>query len=140
MSFPPIKTVDVDLSRRSAKPREKPVPPVRPFQERWRDTALFAGAWGSLAGACAWTSQHGSAFGGALMGGGGAAAIAATFIGVRQLMLQDRWDEDREAVSGLAAGSIASAPMCTGTCTPKAYIPDMLRVAELARPRFASSQ
>lgn len=37
--------------------------------------------------------------------------MAASFIGLREVLLQGRWNEDREAVSGLAAAVIGG---CSG--------------------------
>ena len=81
-------------------------PEVRPLPDRARDYAVAAGVCGGLAGACG-AARHGAPV---LVGGFHTAmqcgAISAAFIGLRALLLQDRWEEDREGVSGLAAGII----------------------------------
>ena len=53
------------------------------------------------------TRHHVSAFTGAAAAGSLGAFYAASFIGLRHLIIQGNWREDREAVSGLAAGMLA---------------------------------
>ena len=82
-------------------------PPVRPLGERARDAAIFAGGVGAFFGACAATLQHASAFTGMAVVGGGSAAAAASFVGMRHAIVQGDFRQDNEVVSGLAMGTIA---------------------------------
>ena len=73
------------------------------MQERARDYAIVAAASGGALAAIN-AGYHGAPV---LMNGIKAAALygagAASFIGLRHLMLDGRWHEDREGISGLAA-------------------------------------
>ena len=81
-------------------------PPVRPLSERARDVAGACGACGALTGACLAAQSETLILGGALYGGTGAAALGGSFVALRHGLLQGRWEQDREGVSGLAAGVI----------------------------------
>ena len=90
-------------TKAAARPHPHPRE-ARPLAERARDYAIVVGGSGAFAGACATTVHHGSAFRGAAFVGVPAATIAASFIGLRHLLLQGQFENDKEAVSGLAAG------------------------------------
>jgi hypothetical protein len=95
------------LGRCHAMPEQRaPPPPVRPVLERVRDYAIVAGGSGGLLGACLAARHGASMFVSIGLFGGSTAAAASGFIGLRYALLQDRWEEDVEAVSGLAAGAI----------------------------------
>lgn len=86
--------------------------PVRPWRDRVRDTAIVAGVGGSVSGAVLVYGESASVavmLRGALWAGGHWAIAAAAFVGLRQAMLQDRWQEDREVVSGSAAAFVGAA-------------------------------
>jgi hypothetical protein len=101
---------NVAIEKRPAAPQQV-VPtsgvPIRPLQDRARDYGILVGGGGSIIGACLSTHQHASAFVGALYGASVGGVLAASFIGLRHALLQGRFEDDREAVSGLAAGTIA---------------------------------
>lgn len=78
----------------------------RPLTARARDYAILGGGVGGFVGACMATRHHASAFGGAAVAGAASAALAASFIGLRHAIVQGQFEQDREAVSGLAAGSL----------------------------------
>lgn len=101
--FPPPAPYSAPL------PPPRPPPPVRPLFDRCRDYAAVCGTSGAVAGACLATKQHASAFGGALYVGIYTAGLTAGFIGMRHALVQGQWEQDKEAVSGLAAGSLAMA-------------------------------
>lgn len=82
-------------------------PPVRPLTERARDSAAIGGACGSMVGACLAARHEASLLGGALYFGGGWAALGVSFVALRHVILQGQFEDDREGVSGLAAGVIA---------------------------------
>lgn len=92
----------------TSPPSPSPVA-VRPFEERLRDSALAAGALGSFVGACLAARHERSLISGVAWPGASAALLVAAFIGLREAQLQGRWEEDREGVSGLAAGVIGCA-------------------------------
>ena len=81
-------------------------PPVGPVLERARDFAIAAGGPGSVIGACVAARHEASILTGVVALGGGTAALAAAFIGLRHALLQDRWEQDSEVVSAFAAGAL----------------------------------
>ena len=83
-------------------------PPVRDIVVRLRDNAIVASSCGAFLGACMATRQHASAFSGMMYGGAAGAALATSFIGLRHGLIQGRWEEDREVVSGLSAATIGA--------------------------------
>lgn len=83
-------------------------PPVRPLSDRARDTAIFAGGIGAVGGACASTFQHASAFLGMAVFGGGTAALAASFVCLRHVLVQGDFRKDNEAVTGIAMGTLVA--------------------------------
>ena len=88
----------------SSASAQSSAPEVRPLPDRARDYAIVAGVCGGLTGACG-AARHGAPV---LVGGFHTAmqcgAISAAFIGLRALLLQDRWEEDREGVHVHVAG------------------------------------
>ena len=85
--------------------------PVRPLRERVRDYTIFAGTLGGVFGACRGAQRNlpsVAIVGQAVWVGGHWAAATGGFIGVRELLLQGRWEEDREGVSGVAAAAVGS--------------------------------
>lgn len=89
------------------KTPSRPPPPVRSLPERALDYAMLSGAGGGFVGACMVTRHHISAWKGAAGLGGASALLGASFIGLRHALLQGDFSQDREAVSGLAAGGLA---------------------------------
>ena len=85
--------------------------PVRPLRERLRDYTIFSGTAGGVFGACKGAQRNLPAvaiIGQAAWVGGHWAAATGGFIGIRELLLQGRWEEDREGVSGIAAAAVGS--------------------------------
>ena len=76
--------------------------PVAPISARLRDYALLSGACGGAVGACSAASFDTPIAYGFCWVGATWAAAAAAFVGVRHALLQDRWEDDREGVSGVA--------------------------------------
>ena len=109
ISIIPTQAPTYAASEKAPKPARPPPPSVRPLAERARDYAIVSGASGAFIGACVATRQHISAFRGALFVGSCSAALACTFIGLRHAILMGDFTQDREAVSGLAAGVMAFA-------------------------------
>ena len=86
-----------------------PPPPVRPLPVRLRDYALIAGPLGGLGGACLAARHQTSLIGGTARLGSAAALLTTAFVGLREAQLQGHWEQDREGVSGLAAGVLGLA-------------------------------
>lgn len=107
MSIIPAQAPDTRAAKKIPQPARLPPPPVRPLAERARDYAIVSGASGALLGACVATRQHISAFRGAFFVGSCSAVLASTFIGLRHAMTMGDFNQDREVVSGLAAGVMA---------------------------------
>jgi len=84
-------------------------PAPRPVWDRARDHAAVFGACGALTGACVAARNDAPVLVNALQFGMPAALTAATFVGLRHALLQGQWEQDREAVSGLAAGALGVA-------------------------------
>ena len=101
--------VSDNRSARQQRLQDRPPPPPRPLLERARDYAIVSGASGGLLGACMSTRHHASAMSGALFLGTASGFLGASFIGLRHALIQGDFSQDREAVSGLAAGTIAMA-------------------------------
>ena len=83
--------------------------PVAPVSARLRDYALLSGACGGAVGACSAASFDTPIAYGFCWVGATWAAAAAAFVGVRHALLQDRWEEDREGVSGVAGAVVGGA-------------------------------
>ena len=96
-------------SARQVRLQDRPPPPPRPLLERARDYAIVSGASGGLLGACLSARHHASAVSGALFLGTASGFLSASFIGLRHALIQGDFSQDREAVSGLASGTIAMA-------------------------------
>ena len=79
---------------------------MRPVMERVRDYAIVVGTSGSLFGACVAARHNVPVLGAAVTVGTGAAASAAAFVGLRHALIQDKWEQDVEAISGFAAGAV----------------------------------
>ena len=79
---------------------------VRPLPDRARDCALAAGGVGAVWGATVAAAEGGAIPHGAAWVGSRWAAAAAAFIGLRHLILQGDWRNDREAVSAVAAAAV----------------------------------
>ena len=84
------------------------VPAPRPVIDRARDYALLTGAAGSIIGACVAARHDAPMLSSVITVGGGGAALAAGFIGLRHALLQDQWEKDNEAVSGLSAAALGA--------------------------------
>ena len=80
-------------------------PPVRPVLERIRDYAIVTGTSGGIVGACMAARHEAPLLGSALALGSGFAATATAFLALRHALIQDRWEQDHEVVSGLSAGA-----------------------------------
>eukprot|EP00966_Prymnesium_polylepis_P221332 5120138-Prymnesium_polylepis.1 len=79
---------------------------VPPLQERLRDNAIVASTCGGTYRAIH-AARHGAPIvPSALMTAATWGALSAGFIGLRHLILQERWHEDREAVTGMALGVV----------------------------------
>lgn len=85
--------------------------PVRPIFERVRDYAIVSGAVGGLIGACVAARHEVPILRYTLAVGGGSGTFGGMFIALRHTLLQDRWDLDSEAVSGLTAGTLGMVAM-----------------------------
>ena len=83
--------------------------PVAPVSARLRDYALLSGACGGAVGACSAASFDTPIAYGFCWVGATWAAAAAAFVGVRHALLQDRWEDDREGVSGVAGAVVGGA-------------------------------
>ena len=88
------------------------VPRPRPVIERVTDYALVTGVAGGVVGACVAARHDAPLLSSACTVGGGGAALVAGFIGLRHALLQDQWEKDNEAVSGLSAAVLGAT---TGT-------------------------
>jgi len=75
------------------------------------DWALVAGAAGGLYGATVAALHGGELFRSTLYVGAHWAGAASGFIGVRHLLLQDNWHNDREAISAMSATIVATASL-----------------------------
>ena len=78
-------------------------PPPRPLSERVLDYGIISGMCGGTYGAMS-AARHGSSvLLGTLWIGGHWVFASSCFLGVRTLLIQDNWANDREGVSGIAA-------------------------------------
>lgn len=82
--------------------------PIRPLHERVRDYALVSGGGGAVVGATLAAARGGQLLHGATWVGGYWALAASVFVSLRHAILQERWQEDREAVSGIAAATVGA--------------------------------
>lgn len=85
--------------------------PVRPVVERVRDYAILYGAVGGLVGACVSARHEVPMLRYTLAVGGVSGTLAGMFIGLRHALLQDRWEQDSEVVSGFTAGALGMVTM-----------------------------
>ena len=92
----------------SATATARTPPPVRPLSERARDTAIVTGGVGGFCGACAATLRFTSAFWGLAVVGSSSAALGASFIGLRHVIVNGDFRQDSEVVSGIAMGTLAA--------------------------------
>lgn len=79
---------------------------VAPLMERMRDYGILAGTLGGCLRAIHTARHDVPIILSAIWSSGTCAALAATFIGLRHVILQGRWQEDREMISGLALGVV----------------------------------
>lgn len=79
---------------------------MRPVVERVCDYAALTGSMGGLVGACVAARHEVPILRYMLTVGGGSALLAGSFIGLRHTLLQGRWEQDSEAVSGFTAGTL----------------------------------
>ena len=91
-------------------PQQQPAPlaaaPVRPVIERVRDYAIVGGVTGGIYGACVAARHEAPILLATACTGGGVAFLAGSFIGLRHALIQGRWEEDNELVSGVTAGAL----------------------------------
>lgn len=78
-------------------------PPPRPLSERVLDYGIISGMFGGTYGAMSAARQGSSLLLGTLWVGGHWVVATSCFLGVRTLLIQDDWANDREGVSGMAA-------------------------------------
>lgn len=114
------RTASKATTSATSPPVELPWP--RPFAERVRDYSAIAAYLGGTYGA-ATAAKHGAPLlGGAVWIGGHWVLVTGSFLGIRELLIQDRWERDREGVSGLAAaiigGGVAAAHLGRRAAAP----------------------
>eukprot|EP00322_Chrysochromulina_rotalis_P031136 CAMPEP_0115841098 /NCGR_PEP_ID=MMETSP0287-20121206/7115_1 /TAXON_ID=412157 /ORGANISM="Chrysochromulina rotalis, Strain UIO044" /LENGTH=136 /DNA_ID=CAMNT_0003294737 /DNA_START=52 /DNA_END=459 /DNA_ORIENTATION=+ len=80
--------------------------PVRPVADRVRDYAIICGTAGGLFGACIAARHEAPLLRYVTTVGGGTAFLGGSFIGLREALLQGRWEQDSEAISGFTAGAL----------------------------------
>ena len=84
-------------------------PPPRPLMERVRDYGAISGGCGAVYGAMAAARQGVPMLGATVWIGGHWAVASSCFLGVRALLIQDDWANDREGVSGMAAAIVGGS-------------------------------
>ena len=97
----------------SPPPTEEPpppwsFPPPRPLSERVLDYGILSGFCGGTYGAMSAARRGSSVLLGTLWIGGHWVLASSCFLGVRALLIQDNWANDREGVSGMAAAITGS--------------------------------
>lgn len=102
-----------------AAPAVRVPPPVRPLVERARDASIATGGSGAFAGACIWAYKGRSALLGAAVWGSSLAALGGAFVGLRYAIIGGDFRQDKEVVTGLAMGMLASGTIAP-TVSPRA--------------------